>query len=454
MNRRLLAPVERMVDVFERASTLTFSAAVRVRGQLDAAPLEAALRALERLHPLLRAGVERTPRELAFVFGTAEPIPLRILEGSPAAIWELSRASIEHRLWPDRGPRAELTWLRHGPDHSSLLLSLHHLVSDGNSGIFGLRDLLRLLAEPAREPAAVPSPGQNAFYPPGHGNLRWKLRAGALVARELLGARPLRLRVEAESRAPRKVGLTQLQLGAPQLHALARRARADRATVHGVLSAAIARGVAEAAEAAGSLHTARQTILHAVDLRRYLSTYYPGSTALPEAMAYYVSSLETHHLIDDETPLGVLGSEISAAVRAKKALGEPLLMGPIAGPWLTRRAAYTGELRRYRDFLERKVMLGSFAITNLGQLEQLGVQELTGGLQIEQMFFVAAGSVFSSLVASPTTFGGVLTLPICWTEPLVARASAECVARRVEQELVDYAAGRSIHHGPQPASRP
>jgi hypothetical protein len=447
MSRRVLAPVERMVDVFDRASTLTFSTAVRVRGALDAAALEGALRGLERLHPLLRAGIERTASELAFVFDAAEPIPLRILEGSPAAIWELSRASIEHRLWPDRGPRAELTWLRHAPDHSSLLLSLHHLVSDGNSGIFALRDLLRLLADPAHEPAALRVPAQSAFYPPGHGNLRWQLRAGALVARQLFGARPLRLRVEAESRAPRKVGLTQLQLGAPQLHALVRRARADRTTVHGVLSAAIARGVAEAAQAAGKLRTAKQNILHAVDLRRYLSTYYPGSAALPEAMGYYVSSLETQHLIDDETPLGVLASEISAAVRAKKAEGEPLLAGPIAGAWLTRRAAHAGELRRYRDFLERKVMLGSFAITNLGRLEQLGVQERAGALRIEQMFFVAAGSVFATLLASATTFGGVLNMPICWLEPLVSRASAECVARRVEQELAAYVAGTVTDHG-------
>jgi hypothetical protein len=447
MTRRVLAPVERMVDVFDRASTLTFSTVVRVRGELDATALEGALRALERLHPLLRAAIERTPREIAFVFDAAEPIPLRILEGPPAAIWELSRASIEHRIWPDGGPRAELTWLRHAPDHSSLLLSLHHLVSDGNSGIFGLRDLLRLLAYPAREPAALRAPGQNAFYPPHHGDLRWKLRAGALVARSLLGGRPQRLRLAAKAGAPRKVGLTQLQLGAPQLDALARRARADGATVHGVLSAAIARGVAEAAEAAGSLHTARQNILHAVDLRRYLRAYHPGSAALPETMGYYVSSVETQHLIDDETPLGVLASEISAAVRAKKAEGEPLLMGPIAGAWLTRPASHTGELRRYRDFLERNVMLGSFAITNLGQLEQLGVQERVGALRIEQMCFVAAGSVFSTLVASPTTFGGVLSMPICWLEPLVSRASAECVAQRVERELSAYAAGTVSDHG-------
>jgi hypothetical protein len=32
--------VERLVDVFERASTLTFGTVVRVRGELDAAALE------------------------------------------------------------------------------------------------------------------------------------------------------------------------------------------------------------------------------------------------------------------------------------------------------------------------------------------------------------------------------------------------------------------------------
>jgi NRPS condensation-like uncharacterized protein len=452
MGKRALSPVERMVDVFERASTLTFTTAVTLRGgvdargcageqDIDASALEQALRKLERLHPLLRARIERADAGMAFVFDQAAPIPLRILEGPPAAIWELARSSLEHRVWPDQGPRAELTWLRHAPDRCSLLLSLHHLVSDGSSGIFALRDLLRLLAQPQAQPEPLHVPSQSAFYPRGHGNLRWKLRAGALVAHALFGEKPHRLRVEpADPDAPRSVGLTHLRLAAPQMQALMRRARADRATVHGVLSAAIARAISDEAQAEGSGDPIKQSILHAVDLRRYLKAYYPGSNVTPDAVGYYVSSLQTAHRVQSSGPLGPLAREITEAVRAKKAQGEPLLAGPIAGEWITRRAPKTGDLRGFRRFVEQQVMLDTFSITNLGPLENLGIQPSVGRLQVEDCFFVAAGSVFTTLLVSATTFGGALTMPIGWVEPLVARELAERVVRRAELELSTYAA--------------
>src|SRR5262245_40805027 len=164
---RPLCPAERATDVFDRASTLNFTAVARVRGHLTPERLTGAVRALEAKHPLLRARIDREG-ELRYVPGEAAPIPLQVEHASASDWSRFAAQTLEHKIWPDEGPRAELTWLDHGEGRSTLLLCLHHLVSDGSSGIIAMRDLLGFVADPAAVPEVVPSPGQRAFYPVGH----------------------------------------------------------------------------------------------------------------------------------------------------------------------------------------------------------------------------------------------------------------------------------------------
>lgn len=434
--RRLLAPAERMVDVFDRGSTLNFAVVARVSGALTATQLERALRRLELRHPLLRARVERTEGRPAFVMGEAKPIPLTIVEGSLAAWRELAETSLAHRVWADDGPRAELTWLRHSEQHSTLILLQHHLVSDGSSGMFAMRDLLRLAADPSLDLEPIPAPAPSSFYPKGHGAWRWKLRMLGMLLKSARGPKPQRLRsASATGAAARRQRLARLQIPREESRRLMERARGDGATVHGVLSAAFARAVAAQLGTA----PARERILHPVDLRRYAKQRYPGLPTPGEAVGYYVSSVETDHRVDLSVPLGVLARDITLAIRAAKGLEQPLMTAPMAGPMLTKRSEQKlGDLPKFRDFAENKVMFSTFSLTNLGPLEDLGIVPECGALEVDDIFFVAAGSVLTTLGGAVTTFQGSLTLSIGWLEPLVSEAVAERVVARLEEELAAY----------------
>jgi NRPS condensation-like uncharacterized protein len=445
---RPLAPAELTIDAFDRSFTLNFTIIAQVSGQLDRGRLESALRRLEVRHPLLRARVDRSGGRLSFVAGEAATIPLRALEGAPESLWSLAATSLNHKLWDDAGPRAELTWIKHSEQASTLLLCLHHLVSDGSSGIYAMRDLIALAGNPALQLAPIEQPAQNAFYPRGHGGIGWKLRAYRMILRSSLGAKPRRLRVpsvggRAKDAPPRSTQLQRMRLSESDTQELSQRARRDRSTVHGVLSAALARAVAkELTQGAGTPARAQggvpERILHPVDLRRYLQASRPGSATPGEAVGYYVSSLETDHKVDPDGSFAALAREITEAVRAGKQQELPLLTAPIAGPLLTGRARRAGDMPGFRDLVEQKVVFDTFGITNLGPLENLAVTPEQGSLFIEDLYFVSAGSVFSSLGASVTTFRGRLTLTFAWVEPLVEGPVALRVFDQLGSELRRY----------------
>ncbi len=411
---RQLQPCERMVDAFDRASTLNFSIVATVRGPLDAATLRAGLRALEQRHPLLRARVVR--EGMRFEDDAAE-IPLLEEHGD---VDTRIAASLDHRLWPDAGPRAELVWF---PAARTLMLTLHHLVSDGSSGMLAMRDLLRLIATPTRE--QIPSPGMSALLPKGHGGLRDKLSTAKLLVSEMFH-KPHRLGDYAHPFSARRAIVHRMKVDVVGLRA---RAKRDGATVHGVLCGALALGVATQV---GREHV--QRIVHPVDMRRYRR----GHASVGEAVGYYVSSLESDHTLAHGRTLPSLAAEISQAVLRKKAQGVPLWTAPIAGPLLASRGAKMGS-QRFREVAESKVLLNTFSLTNLGPLESLDIEAHYGSLELEDLYFVAAGSVLSTLGGAASTFRDQLSLQIGAVTPILSEAATRAISEHAFALLQDYA---------------
>jgi len=438
MTSREINPAERMADAFERANTMTFTVVAELRCALTHAEIESALRKLEKRHPLLRVQVVRDGDEIAFAHGEGVAIPLSIETLPDEANYEarlqaLAAKSIEHRAWPDAGPRAELTWLRMGDERHALLFSFHHLVSDGSSGMFAMRDLIGFLATPDEIPEPLESPGLHAFLPQGHGGLADIARVIAMEGRAMTGPKPQRVRAGECVPSERVALLAAMELSELDSARLLARARRDGATAHGVLCAGLS--LAVAAEQGGAM---QQRITHPVDCRRYLRSRSPDLRAIGDRVGYHVSSVDTDHRLQASTSLSALAAEITAQVRRKKDQGDPLLNAPVAGPLvvrLTRRM--TSE--RFCKLAERELMLATHSVTNLGPLESLGLRQDVGELVVDNVWFVAAGTVLSSLGGAATSFGGRIRFNLTAASPLVPAAVFERIVGRVRGHLADYA---------------
>lgn len=433
--KRAFAPAEEMLDALDRASTCNFTCAVQVRGVLSESAITRALRALERRHPLLRARVVRGTGTPELVPGEGAPIPLQIVDGPLEAWKHVSEAALSRRDWPDDGPRAELTWVRHAAARSTLHLACHHIASDGTSGMIALRDLLMLVAEPNDATEPVPAPSQVEFYPRWFKGFRGFLRALVLVLKGLFLAKPRRIRDVA--RAPlgmRRVHLDSLQLEPPVTSQLRARAKQDGVSVHALLCAAMAQAICvEIGE------PAHQRILHPIDLRRYFREFNRGGPEIGEAFGYYVSGVYTDHDVGPRSSLLELAREIAERLREKKASGEPLLAASHLGPFLTRITRRMPRAR-FRQLVENQIFLGTFLLSNLGRVETAAnLPEQIGAVRIENAWFALAGSVMHALLGATTMFRGTLNLHLTSVQPFVSTAAAARVLAGVERRLRQYA---------------
>lgn len=433
MQSRALVPAEWMSDRFDRAYTLNFASVARVRGALSHARLQAALRWLELRHPLLRAKIVRAGEGASFLLGAAEEIPLYVRDVSVEAQTPHLTEALVHRIWPDEGPRAELTWLRHAPDHASLVLRFQHVVSDGSSGVLALRDLLRFVSEPESAPREVVSSlGQEAYFPAQFPALR-----AAFLERMQTEKKP-RPRAcltlsQWDNEAARAPALRVLQLDAGSAAQLHVRARELGVTLHGLLTAASCLALAQLTGA-----PALQRLSHPVDLRRYLREAFPEAPSIGEAVGYYVSSVVTEHEVRGDEPLGQLAADITRAVRAAKDTHEPLFATSVQGPLLVERTRELSD-EAFRDFAERRVFQLTFGLSNLGPLERLGVESRLWGLTIEDFFFANSASVTMQMGGAAASFQGRISMALSCVSPLVQVPFLEAFTERTRTLLEGFA---------------
>ena len=122
----------------------------RLRGELDVARLERALRRIVARHEVLRARFELAAGMPEMVVDDAGDLPLRIVDGGYDVLAEEARQPF---LLAQEPPLRALL-VRVGPDHHLLALTMHHIVCDGWSMGVLARELSVLYA--GGELAALP----------------------------------------------------------------------------------------------------------------------------------------------------------------------------------------------------------------------------------------------------------------------------------------------------------
>jgi amino acid adenylation domain-containing protein len=147
--------------------------ALRLRGRLDPRAMRRALGEVARRQESLRTVFRDTEGDPVQVVLPPAPVPLPLvdLSGLPAAARE---AETRRRLYDEsmlpmelaRGPLFRAVLLRMGAEEHGLLLTVHHIVSDGWSNAVLVREAsaaYEALSE-GREPALPPLPVQYADY--------------------------------------------------------------------------------------------------------------------------------------------------------------------------------------------------------------------------------------------------------------------------------------------------
>jgi amino acid adenylation domain-containing protein len=157
----LLAPAQEPLWFMEQympgTATYTIALAVRLRGPLDLARLEAALAELPRRHGSLRHRFPADEEGHPAVHVVSEAaVPLaRAAAGSDEETVAAIDAECGTPLDPANGPLLRALLVERGPADHVLALLVHHLAADGQSAQLLVRDLIALYRVEAPPPPAV-----------------------------------------------------------------------------------------------------------------------------------------------------------------------------------------------------------------------------------------------------------------------------------------------------------
>jgi hypothetical protein len=244
---RRLGAFERMYYRFEQKSTMHFCVVAELAEDLDRAVLEAALVVVQQRHPLLNVYVEDHPQTGLGFYRPANvpPIPVTVVDAAPARSWcDLVGEELTDPFDRCRAPMIRVVLLRAGSSSpAAIVLSVDHVIVDGLSAGFILRDLFSALN--GHEPAALPiPPSQEELFGP----LRDAQPAAALAANGQPPSTQPQWIATLSTVRPFDGALphvSAIALDEDLTRRLIARARAERTTVHSALISAMSSVIIE-----------------------------------------------------------------------------------------------------------------------------------------------------------------------------------------------------------------
>jgi hypothetical protein len=409
---------------------LNFTTVMRLQGPVSEAALRAALPVLRARHTHLRTRIVAEGAGAVFRTDDVPPLPLRVVPGREARWLEELEREI-NQPFPEKGPLGRFTLLEGEPGTAWLLATLHHSVADGMSGVFLLRDLVQCLAQlaageaPRLPPLEDPGP-VDALLPDrargatawGH-HLRFVLRELGVTLRH---GRPLRLRRDRDVFAhERRARVIAHELDEKTAEALLARARMEKTTVHGALSAAILLGVM----ADAGVPRASVTFGSPVNVRARLRQ------PVGEQLGFYVSMMAFRRGLRADVPFWDLARAVRQSLEADLARGDglpmlhllPLMMRMLGGEKLTPR----GLVEQWE-----KNVPATAGLTNLGRLP---IDPAYGPLSIEACFFAASPSALGDFVSTASSLRGKLFWNFVWPDPVLTEAHAQALIGDITARL-------------------
>ncbi len=164
---RHLGAFERMYYRFEQKSTMHFCVVAELADELDPAVLDAALLVVQERHPLLNVCVEDHPQAGLGFYRPASvaPIPVTVADAATGRSWcDLVAAELTRPFDTSRAPMIRVVLLRAGPrTPTAIILTVDHVIVDGLSAGYILRDLFSALNRHQLEALPVPASQEELF---------------------------------------------------------------------------------------------------------------------------------------------------------------------------------------------------------------------------------------------------------------------------------------------------
>jgi hypothetical protein len=392
-------------DAQETWST-NFAMMVRIRGAFSDEELRLALARVRVLHPaLLQRQLEDGNIQQLSLQDPPE-FPLEVRAGCTETDWiDVARAALQQKFSP-AGPLARFALLRLPDDGADLVAVFHHWVAEGISGMYVVRDILRLLGNPALDLLPIPMPPNMLDLIPkaARQDVRTRLRVWqelnalrfSLLRDRLWKAKQARpVFSEQELALKREVCLLPGGLSVQQTSALLAHCRAERTSVHAAVCVAWLKAYAEMLEERKSWV---RTVSSPVNVRNRLTQ------PIPETCGGYLSIVETSVDCAPGRDFWQIAREFKQRLIQGSAdhrlFVEELTIAKIVASFP--KSQIFEAIGRYFSRASKY----DFSVTNLGQVD---IPAGVGSLTVEAFYGPLVNSLEDERTVGVSTFAGKLT---------------------------------------------
>lgn len=261
---RPLDPAERYFWLLGRLSPVNVVAVAELDRLIGDQALRRALDRVQQRHRLLRVRIAAGDSGLAFLDTTAR-IPLATAEAGTPWTAVLQR-ELDRPFDTEAAPGVRCVMVPAGDGTTVLLLAAHHAVADGIGVVRATQELVRTVAGVALPATVDDPPGVHDRFPATLTAPRAVVTVASAIRAERAGQEPpAALAFHHRHDGARRSRVQRLVLGRGAVRALHEAARAEGATVHGALAAAMLQAVAPRPDGAGGAVVCLAT---PTDLRR------------------------------------------------------------------------------------------------------------------------------------------------------------------------------------------
>lgn len=410
---RPLGDIERGCWLIDQTAPMNVVAIAALRGRLDLARLADALARVQRRHPLLRVCVQVDRAGPAF-FSSDHAVPVEVIDRRTETQW--MQVATDERNRPIAWgvpPLLRLSVVK-GDDESELVITMHHIISDGASASYFIRDLLRAYAargERAELGTLALRPAIEALMPESERGVAGLKRSARFIGQQAwtyFARRPQLLREQASvPAAQRQSTFAHQLLSQAETHALLAICRRHTVSVHSALCAALLQAVG--AEIRTDMNVG-ETLLGCctpVNLRAALRP------AVGEDLGLYVGPIVTFHPLDARTELFALAAQLTTQIQAARTAGIPTLALATQGRLLPARISP----QRAAQHLYNR-LFGTVSVSNMGILD---IPTDYGELQLDALHLGGSNNPFGSLISiTATTLSGRLDLTFNYNQRIVS----------------------------------
>ena len=433
---RPLGATEDMYWRFDSVSPLNFGSIVRLEGVLDVDALRFALRALQQRHPLLRVYIETDDQGVPWFRKGTGDIHLQVLDQASGEEWELLETELNTAFDTKSGPLIRCLLVKHNHQESTLITTYHHAICDGKSAIFLLRDIQQSLAQMQAGEAA----GLVPLLPVGYYGDRipsiehyaendglrtaWKTVQASVKFMRRVGL-PMGLRNKHEVPLSEQRLIVEPRFLEPELmKRIAKKAKAEKASVQCVLNAALSLAVAEDSPARFFHATSCTQVL---DIREQLI---PG---VGEDCGCFVSGATSLHRLHGHTDFWQLTRDIHK--RMLETLATPL---PFFHPAMHESFAMFGRMMGESSMAKFSELIGKLhpeglSVSNLGQVK---IEVKGCPVKITEFAFATNTNVLNYFNTSAATFNGRMTWSFSGSS-MLGRDRIAIIADRSIDKILD-----------------